>query len=79
MAIITKTEYTYICSKGSGMAVEAILMSNSKGGFILAEGGGMKPMETIDQAERYLQDEYHEVMLDRKIDYIITKLERIVQ
>jgi hypothetical protein len=76
--MITKTEHQYICSLGSGMAKTVILM-DFHGQLTLWEGSDGRPFKTVGEAEKYLCDNYHEVMLDTKTDFIITKLERVVQ
>jgi hypothetical protein len=76
--IITKTEYTYICSLGSGMA-KAVVLISANNTLILWENSDGTEFKTIDEAEQYLCKNYQEVILDNKTDYVITKLERIVQ
>jgi len=76
--MITKSEQVYICSKGSDMAVEAILL-HANDTLTLWDNGNSTEHKTIGDAEKQLCDKYHEVMLDRKVDSIITKLEKVIQ
>jgi hypothetical protein len=78
MATITKTEYTYICSKGSDMADIAVLISTNDTLTLWINSLGIS-VQTIDEAEVILKEKFHEVMLETKTDYLITRLERIVQ
>ena len=76
--MITKTEYTYLCSKGSDMAQKVILLSHA-GTLTLWEGSDNRQFDTIGSAEKYLCERYHEVMLDNKADTTIVRIERLIQ
>lgn len=76
MIIISRTQYLYVCSIGSGKAIQVHLIHYDNTYKLWLEG---TPIEVSGQeeAEKILCEKYQEVMLESK-SFITTRKEEII-